>query len=242
MLYARALEATGKMYDLPDLVREAGKLREAIRWQSFDGQFFVDNAKRVNGKLQPTTNRTEVCQYFAFYFDVAKPETHSQLWQKLLKDFGPQRKQSKAFPDVHPANAFIGNVLRLELLSRNGVCQQLVDESLAYQLYMAERTGTLWENDGDYASCNHGFASHGGVHVLYRDVLGLHQVDTVNKIVHLRFTDSRLDWCEGRVPTADGPVELRWRKESGKRVYQVTAPAGYAIQSENRSDLEAVRR
>ena len=166
----------------------------------------------------------------------------SQLWQKLLKDFGPQRKQSKAFPDVHPANAFIGNVLRLELLSRNGVCQQLVDELLAYQLYMAERTGTLWENDGDYASCNHGFASHGGVHVLYRDVLGLHQVDTVNKIVHLRFTDSRLDWCEGRVPTADGPVELRWRKESGKRVYQVTAPAGYAIQSENRSDLEAVRR
>ena len=85
----------------------------------------------MDGKLQPTTNRTEVCQYFAFYFDVAKPETHSQLWQRLLKDFGPQRKQTKAFPEVHPANAFIGNVLRLELLSRNGVCQQLVDESLA---------------------------------------------------------------------------------------------------------------
>jgi len=242
MLYARALEAAGQMYDLPDLARDAGRLRDTIRGQSFDGQFFVDNAKRADGKLQPTTNRTEVCQYFAFYFGVASPETHPQLWQRLLKDFGPQRKQTKAFPEVHQANAFIGNVLRLELLSRYGVCQQLVDESLAYQLYMVERTGTLWENDGAYASCNHGFASHGGVHVLYRDVLGLLQVDTVNKLVHLRFTDSRLDWCEGRLPTVDGPVELRWRKENGQRVYQVTIPAGYAVKMENRSSLEAVQR
>ena len=242
MLYARALEATGKMYDLPELVRQAEKMRETIRWQSFDGQFFIDNALRVNGKLQTTTNRTEVCQYFAFFFDVAKPESHSQLWQKLLKDFGPQRKQTRAFPEVHPANAFIGNVLRLELLSRYGVCQQLVDESLAYQLYMADRTGTLWENDGAYASCDHGFASHGGVRVLYRDVLGLQEVDTVNKTVQLRFTDSRLDWCEGRMPTTDGPVELRWRKEGGKRIYQVTVPAGYTVKAENRSSLQAVQR
>jgi alpha-L-rhamnosidase len=242
MLYARVLEAVGRMYDMPELVRDAEKVRETIRWQSFDGQFFIDNAKRVDGKLQPTTNRTEVCQYFAFYFDVAKPETHSQLWQRLVKDFGPQRKQTKAFPEIHPANAFIGNMLRLELLSRYGVCQQLVDESLAYQLYMVERTGTLWENDGAYASCNHGFASHGGVHVLFRDVLGLQEVDTVKKTVQLRFTDSRLDWCEGRMPTADGPVELRWRKEGDKRIYQVTAPAGYTVTAENRSALPAEER
>ncbi len=242
MLYARALEATGRMYDMPELVRDAEKLRDTIRYQSFDGQFFIDNAKRVDGKLRATTNRTEVCQYFAFYFDVAKPETHSQLWQRLLKDFGPQRKQTKAFPEVHFANAFIGNVLRLELLSRYGVCQQLLDESLAYQLYMADQTGTLWENDGAYASCNHGFASHGAVRVLYRDVLGLQEVDTVNKAIQLRFTDSRLDWCEGRMPTTDGPVELRWRKEGDKRIYQVTAPAGYTIKTENRSSLQAVRR
>ena len=242
MLYAKALDAAGKMYDLPELTRDAERLRETIRGQSFDGQFFVDNAKRIGGKLQLTTNRTEVCQYFAFFFDIAKPETHSELWQRLLKDFGPQRKQTKAFPEIHPANAFIGNVLRLEILSRYGVCRQLLDESLAYQLYMADRTGTLWENDGAYASCDHGFASHGGVHVLYRDVLGLQEVDAINKTVQLRFTDSRLDWCEGRVPTIDGPVELRWRKENGKLCYQVAVPAGYTIRAENRGTLEAVRK
>ena len=31
---------------------------------------------------------------------------------------------------------------------------------------MAQKTGTLWENDGDYASCNHGFASHVAVWLL----------------------------------------------------------------------------
>jgi alpha-L-rhamnosidase len=242
MLYAKALDAAGTMYGLSELTDDAERIRETIRRQSFEDGFFADNAKRVNGKLQTTTNRTEVCQYFAFFFDVAKPETHSELWQRLVKDFGPQRKQTKAFLEVHPANAFIGNVLRLELLSRYGLCQQLLDESLAYQLYMAERTGTLWENDGDYASCNHGFASHGGVHVLYRDVLGLQEVDTVNKNVQLRFTDSHLDWCVGRLPTVDGPVELRWRKDAGKLVYQVTAPAGYTIKTENRSTLPAVQR
>jgi len=242
MLYAKALEAAGRMYGLSALADDAERIRETIRHQSFRDGFFVDNAKRVNGELQVTTNRTEVCQYFAFFFDVAKPETHSELWQRLVKDFGPQRKQTKAFPEVHPANAFIGNVLRLELLSRYGLCQQLLDESLAYQLYMADRTGTLWENDGAYASCNHGFASHGGDHVLYRDVLGLREVDTLNHVVQLRFTDSRLDWCEGRYPTADGPVSLRWRKDGGKFLYQVSAPAGYTVKAANRSSLEAVRQ
>lgn len=242
MLYARALAAAGAMYDLPELTADAERIRQVIRRQSFDGSFFVDNAKRRDGQLVVTTNRSEVCQYFAFFFGVATPESHSQLWQTLLKDFGPQRKQTKAYAEIHAANAFIGNVLRLELLSRYGHCQQLLDESLAYQLYMAERTGTLWENDGAYASCDHGFASHGGVHVLYRDVLGLYSVDTVKHSVQLRFTNNRLDWCEGSLPTAQGPVSLRWRKAEGKLIYQVTAPAGYAVTVDNPAGVELVRQ
>jgi alpha-L-rhamnosidase len=239
MLYAKALEAAGKLYGLTELVDEAERIRDTIRRQAYEGGFFADNAIRVDGKLQLTTNRTEVCQYFAFFFDVAKPETHSDLWHHLVKDFGPQRKQTKAFPEIHPANALVGNMLRLEVLSRYGLCQQVMDEALAYQLYMADRTGTLWENDSPGASCNHGFASHGGVHVLYRDVLGLQQVDPINRLVQVRFADSRLDWCEGRVPAVGGFVSLRWRKEGGKLLYEVSAPAGYTVRVENRSNLEA---
>jgi alpha-L-rhamnosidase len=246
MLYAECLAAMGRMYNRAELLTEAERIRAVIRRQSFDGEFFVDNAVRKDGKLQVTQNHSEVCQYFAFYFHVATPQTHAPLWQTLVKDFGPQRKQTKAFPQVHPANAFIGNVLRLELLSRAGLSQQLLDESLAYQLYMVERTGTLWENDGSTSvafgtlSCNHGFASHGGVRVLYRDVLGLASVDTVNKIVQLRFTDVQLDRCEGSQPTPDGKVELRWRKGGGKLRYKIATPAGYTVRLDNRSKLELV--
>ena len=241
MLYAEVLAAMGRMYDRPNLLAEAEKIRAVIRRQAFDGEFFVDNAVRRDGKLVVTTNRTEVCQYFAFFFHTATPQTHAKLWQTLVKDFGPERKRTQAFPQVHPANAFVGNVLRLELLSRAGLSQQLLDESLAYQLYMAERTGTLWENDGAYASCNHGFASHGGVRVLYRDVLGVASLDTVNKIVQLRFTDLKLDRCEGSLPTPEGKVALRWRRDNGKLRYQATVPAGYTVKVDNRSTLELVK-
>ena len=242
MLYAAAMSAAARMYGVEEMAREAGRIRETVRKQSFDGEFFVDNAVRKDGKLAVTRNRTEVCQYFAFFFDVASPQSHAKLWRTLVSDFGPQRKQTHAHADVHPANAFIGNVLRLELLSRNGLCQQLLDESLAYHLYMVDRTGTLWEHDGTQASCDHGFASHSSVHVLYRDVLGLRGVDSIRKTVALRFSDLKLDWCEGVRPTPDGLVTLRWRKDGGKLLYQVTTPAGYGVTVENGSGLELVRQ
>jgi alpha-L-rhamnosidase len=241
MLYAKALLVAGRLYGVPTLADQAERIREVIRKQSYDGSFFVDNALRRDGKLTVTSNRTEVCQYFAFYFDIATPQTYANLWGKLLKDFGPQRKQTKAFPEIHPANAFIGNVLRLELLSRDGLSRQLLDESLAYQLYMVERTGTLWENDGAYASCNHGFASHGGVHLLYRDVLGLRNVDTVGKRVQVRFANLDLAWCEGRLPTPDGPARLRWEKRGLDLSYSIEVPAGYTVAVENQSGLTLVR-
>jgi alpha-L-rhamnosidase len=236
MLYAAALEAAGKMYGMPAWVEQAAAIRKVIRRQSYDGHFFVDNAIRKSGKLVPTRNRTETCQYYAFYLGAATPETFGSLWNVLVRDFGPARKQTGLFPDIAASNAFIGNVLRLELLSRYGSCQQLIGESRAYLLYMAERTGTLWENVDARASLDHGFASH-IVNVLYRDVLGLYQIDWVNKKADVRFTDAALESCEGRVPVPEGAVSMRWRKESGKLFYQLDVPAGYTVNIENRSAL-----
>ena len=239
MLYAGMLDAASRLYALPELAAKAGSLRETIRRQSFDREFFVDNAVRKGGQPEVTTNRTEICQYFAFFFDLATPETHAKLWQTLTTDFGPQRKQTQAFPEIHPANAFIGNMLRFELLSRYGRNQQILDEALGYWLYMAERTGTLWEHDSTTASCCHGFASHAG-HVLLRDVLGLSRVDAVTKSVHVRFADLTLTACSGLVPTPDGPVELAWRKEDERLVYQLKVPKGYCVEIANRSGLTPV--
>ena len=115
--------------------------------------------------------------------------------------------------------------------------QQILDESIAYLLYMAERTGTLWENTGPSASCNHGFGSH-IVHTLYRDVLGIYAVDPVRKTVQLRLGDLKLDWCQGSRPTPEGSIELSWRKDGERLLYRLSVPAGYRVSIENCSGLE----
>ncbi len=240
MLYAAALAAVGRMYHDPALSAKAERIREVIRAQSFDGQFFVDNAVRKDGKLEVTRNRSEVCQYFAFFFDVATPKTHAELWKTLRDEFGPDRKETKAYPEVHLANSFIGNMVRMELLSEEGHGQQILDESIAYLLYMAERTGTLWENVGAYASCDHGFASH-IVHTLNRDILGVYQIDVPNQRVRLRLGDVDLEWCEGRIPLGEGEVNLRWDQTNKTLRYRLSVPEGFAVEVENRSGRELER-
>jgi len=232
MLYAAALAAAGRMYDQPGLLEEAEQIRATIRRQSFDGTFFVDNAVRKDGKLEITQNHSEVCQYFAFFFDVATPQTHAEFWKRLVHDFGPDRQRTKAFPEVYPANAFVGNYLRLELLSRYGYPAQIRKELADFYLYMADQTGTLWENIGASASCDHGFASH-VAHGLYRDLLGIYAVDTQKKTVHIKIAEVGLDWCQGRLLTPQGPVALEWWRDGSGITYRVQEPAGYRLQVEN---------
>ena len=241
MLYAGALAAAGRLYDLPDRRDQAERLKKTIRAQSFNGEFFIDNAVRQSGKLVPTGNRTETCQYYAFYFDVATAESHPQLWQTLRTSFGPARRTTGAFPAIAPSNAFMGNVMRIELLSRAGLTDQLIAEAKDYYLAMAELTGTFWENMGNEASMNHAFGSHIIVH-LYRDVLGIDRVDPFHKSVHLRFTDSSVSACEGRIPTADGFVQVRWSRKEGRMTYQCDVPAGYSVHVETRGAVQASPR
>lgn len=160
MLYARTLEVVGTLYGDQALLDRAGAMRETIRQQSFNGRFFTDNAVRQDGALVNEGHTTESCQYYAFFTGTATPETYPKLWHILTTDFGPQRKQSHAWSEVAFANAFIGNYLRLECLYRAGLYEQLLGEIEGYFLYMADKTGTLWEHDSVVASCDHGFASH----------------------------------------------------------------------------------
>ncbi len=235
MLYAGALDVVAALYDKPVLNKKAEAIRETIRKQSWNGTFFVDNAVREEGKLVVTENRSEVCQYFALFFDVATPETHPKLWKMLRDDFGPGRKETKAHEEVHMANSFIGNMLRFELLSQQGNSQQILDESIGYLLYMAETNGTLWENVHDNASMNHGFASH-ICHTLFRNVLGVYSVDTVKKKIVLRFTDIKLPRCEGTIPVGDEVITLKWTQDANEIRYTLEMPAGFQVEVDNQSD------
>jgi len=241
MLYAGMLDAVARLYGRSDLAERAAALRQTIREKSFDGEFFTDNATRCDGKLEATANRTEVCQYFAFFFDVATPDSHPVLWDRLVRDFGPARRQAETWPDIHVANAFIGNYLRIELLSRYGLADRVLDESLGYFLKMADLTGTLWEMDSPTASCNHGFASH-VAHSLIRDVLGLRRIDPERKTVTVRFNDLPLDRCRARVPLGRDAVELAWWKESGQLHYRIELPADFRLAVENHTNFSLHRQ
>ncbi len=240
MLYAAVLAAAGRIYNKPALLDQAARIRKVILDQSFDGDFFVDNAVRKEGRLEVTRNRTEICQYFAFYFGLADPQSHPALWRILQDEFGPTRKETQAWPEIHAANAFIGNYLRLELLSRAGRCRQLKDELSGYFLYMAEQTGTLWENVGAYASCNHGFASH-VAHCLYRDVLGVYAIDRQARTITLRIADQDLDFCRGTIPTPDGPITLVWHRTGDAIAYRLAMPAGYTVSAKAVGDIQLKR-
>ena len=161
MLYALFMDAIGALYGDESMHTKAEKLRETIRKRSYDGKFFRDNAVLdENGIAKETNNRSETCQYYAFFTKTATKETYPELYDTLVNEFGSIRKEKDNYPDIYPSNAFIGNYLRLEILFRDGLYDRVVEDIRNFFLPMAERTGTLWENMTDYASCNHGFASH----------------------------------------------------------------------------------
>jgi alpha-L-rhamnosidase len=160
MLYAKMLRTMGSLYD-EKYSAQAKEIEKTIIAQSYYNGFFHDHAIRgEDGKLTVIdADVTETCQYYAFFTEVATPKAFSGLWCIMLNDFGPDRAEEALWQEIYPANAFIGNYLRLCLLERYGETQKLIDNIKGYFSYMAEKTGTLWENTTPTASCNHGFAS-----------------------------------------------------------------------------------
>ena len=229
MTWAEVLDCMDRLYGMPELAAEAKKVRETVRRQSWTGRWFCDNAVRQkDGTLKLSGKCTETCQYYAFMFKTATPELYPELWKTLLDDFGPKRKETKKHPEIYFSNAFIGNYLRLELLSRAGLGRQLLDETKGYFSFMAERTGTLWENDTPRASCNHGFASHAAVFYV-KNVLGVSAIDARTKTVRVQATDVPLESCSATLPVPGGVVTYGWTKKGGKDKENFAAPTGWRL-------------
>ncbi|NLJ01315.1 MAG: hypothetical protein GX371_09235, partial [Bacteroidales bacterium] len=169
------------------------------------------------------------------------PESHPELWKKIANDFGPNRDDQLTYPNVFRANAFIGNYLRMDILSRYNLQGQLISEIQDYFYSMADLTGTLWENMQSHASCNHGFASF-IAYVLYRDVLGIKEIDRVNNTITVRFTDLDLEQCNGSIPIGDEGVNLEWTREGNAIHYDLQVPEGYTATIENRSSAELITK
>ena len=160
MLYAMTLSCAAKLFGDAELNKKAEKIHAAVNELSYVGPFYCDNAVRRDGKLVLSGEFTESCQNYAFFCGTATPESRPDLFKILMEDFGPDREKTGKWSEVWPANAFIGNYIRLEMMSNLGENEKLLDNIRGYFLTMARETGTLWEKVDRNASLCHGFASH----------------------------------------------------------------------------------
>ena len=165
--YAACLAEAGALYGEPIFVQKAAKIRKKIKEIAFDGKFFVDNLVRdENGELKQTGLLTEVCQYYAFWFDCITPEEYPALYKELMERLGTNRADGY-MPNVGTSNVMYGLYMRIDLLMRAGERALVLEECVRLFETMAERTGTLWEHNGIYASCNHGFAAYAMKWIIY---------------------------------------------------------------------------
>jgi len=233
MLYVRFLDAFAELFGDESCRAEAERLRETIRRNSWNGEWFRDHSVRGgDGVLSTPDDCTEICQYLAFFSGVTTPERNPQLWRRLVEDMGPMRK-ADAHPSVHRSNLLFGYSLRFVMLSEAGLSRRVLEEVKSCYLPMAEKTGTLWEAmSSDGYSCCHGFPSL-AAWLLVRDALGVKAIDREAKTVAVSMpSDIPLDWCEGTIPiSSTETLTVKWRKSGGEPSFSVKLPSGWMPQS-----------
>lgn len=227
----QGFELMSEMFNDKSLLENAEKVKSKVIEQSFDGEYFIDNAViDENNSLKLTDNRSETCQYYAYFTGVAGTDDirFEKLTNKMFNVFGPERKRKGEMPEIAFSNAFIGNYLRLIILLNNKCFDKAVADVKGYFARMAELTGTLWEDDDlckakRGGSLNHGFASFAGV-VLAFAVSGISEIDYKEKIIIID-----KEYLSGinfsfKLNTDDGEIFVS--EENGKKVVEI--PANWA--------------
>lgn len=158
MLFCAAMKAMAELYGEKEYAAIAARTENAVYHYSFDGEYFCDRALRKDGTIERDPERTETCQYYAFYFGFADKERNPHLYETMFEKIRSFRYAGDGY-DMYPADAFIGIYLKLDYLYRIGEYDLLKEEVKNYFLYQAEETGTFWEYREPRASCCHGFAA-----------------------------------------------------------------------------------
>lgn len=153
ILYAKALQACGRILNCCDLIEKGNDIIEYIIYHCFNGTVFCDNLVRKNGNLVPTENHSEFCQICAAYFGIIP--FGSSFKMNVINQFQNTEYENK----LDPTAMFIGKVLRMMMLFRFREYSLMLRECETTFLGMAHKTGTIWESFDENTSCNHGFGA-----------------------------------------------------------------------------------
>lgn len=158
MLFCAAMKAMAELYGEREYAAIAERAESAVYRYGFDGEYFFDRALRKGEALERDPERTETCQYYAFYFGFADRKRNPRLYETMFEKIRSFRTADDGY-GMYPADAFIGVYLKLDYLYRTGEWDLLKEEVKNYFLFQAEETGTFWEYREPRASCCHGFAA-----------------------------------------------------------------------------------
>ena len=122
----RMLKCVSALYKDLILERKADRLRKNIRKRSFNGMFYTDNEHRDKNQLVNPGICTEVCQYYAFFTGVATVKRGFRIMENYENKFGPIRSTINDYPEIAGTNVFIGKYLRIELLYRQGLFEEVI--------------------------------------------------------------------------------------------------------------------
>lgn len=161
-LYAEALERMGKLYGEQDMIEKAERVRKATIEQSFNGEFFMDQAVRdENGKLSLTGNFSEAGQYYAILFgkvDIYDPK-YARLKECVMNEFSEFSPELTNFVSVDCMPGYYLKMWSLMELKWLDILERSIKNFFGG---MVDLTGTIWEykpirRKGSY---DHGFASY----------------------------------------------------------------------------------
>ena len=224
MLYARALEVSSILLNDKSLVEKSNHIKEQIIKYSFNGMFFEDNLVRnEKNELVKVGHTTETCQYYAFFFEIAKKDNFGELYSLLVNEFGPKRDYDKVFPLVYKSNVINGYYLRLFILLRDGNIHQVKEEIVEYFYNMSKITGTLWEHDNTFASLNHGLTSV-ILNIISEIYFGLVDYNFKEKYLIIR-NNVIEEKCVLKLHSIDGDIIIN--NQSGE--LKVETPSSYRI-------------
>ena len=234
--YACALEVYDMLYGVPEAKAHAEQIRKTLQEVAldrggYDPRYILhDSLEYKDGKLRGKPFYSESAQYTMLWAGLFTKQNCPALIDAIVYELGPvpQRKPPKL--DIGAANMFIGLCIRLDMLSRLGYVDVMLEEiKYLCGIMLKNGPGTLWETVSGQSSRCHGFMSHTGV-LLSRDVLGLDIPEAFpEKRVRVAPHPGELRFACGTAKTPDGLISVSWSKNDAGFELRVNAPRSYRV-------------
>lgn len=154
LLYAKALQAAGRIFSVPEWTNHGVELEKRCRNFFWDGTKFCEHIYFKDGKLQRTEEITADSQYLARLFGMEEAKGDSLWWRRMVN--GGWDSQNAFDCMVWAPQPLFGLLWRWMCLAQADERELMASEMAEILGPMAEQTGTLWEFADAKASLNHG--------------------------------------------------------------------------------------